>query len=74
MLKGGFYNGSDWYITRVIVSVSMKEEGDGKTLVRDYSAAVTSKPLTIGTFSVAIGSGKFKALGWEIKKAFGRKE
>ena len=51
LFSGKLYNGSDWVVTRVIVSVSAKEEDGTIRWSRDFSEAVTIRPLTTGYLS-----------------------
>lgn len=73
--SGKLYNGSDWTVTRVIVSVSAKEEDGTVRWSRDFSEALTIKPLTSMSFEVTVvGDQGIKEAPWNIKKVFGYKE
>jgi hypothetical protein len=75
LFSGKLYNGSDWTVTRVIVSVSAKEEDGTVRWSRDFSEALTIKPLTTVSFSVTVtGDQRIKEAPWNIKKVFGYKE
>ena len=54
-LEGELYNGSDWVVTRVIINVSVVQKNDGTVLKsRDFSEALTIKPLTVKSFSIKV--------------------
>ncbi len=73
--SGQLYNGSDWIVTRVIVSVSAKDEDGTVRWSRDFSEAVTIRPLTTEYFSITVAGGQgIKEAPWIIKKVFGYKE
>jgi hypothetical protein len=73
--SGKLYNGSDWVVTRVIVSVSAKEEDGTVRWTRDLSEAVTIRPLTTESFSITVeGDQGIKEAPWSLKKVFGYKE
>lgn len=75
LFSGKLYNGSDWVVTRVIVSVSAKEEDGTVRWSRDFSEAVTIRPLTTESFSITVaGEQGIKEAPWNIKKVFGYKE
>jgi hypothetical protein len=75
LFSGKLYNGSDWTVTRVIVSVSAKEEDGTIRWSRDFSEALTIKPLTTESFSVRVaGEQGIKEAPWNIKKVFGYRE
>jgi hypothetical protein len=70
-LYGKFYNGSDWSVSRIVITVS--EEEDTNSWTRDYSKEVEVSPLTTENFTIALdGSNKAKMSNWVIKQAFGR--
>ena len=75
LFSGRLYNGSDWVVTRVIISVTAKE-GDGTVRwSRDFSEAVTIRPLTTESFSITVAGGEgLKEAPWGIKRVFGYKE
>jgi hypothetical protein len=59
----------------VIVSVTAKEEDGTIRWSRDFSQAVTIRPLTTKYFSVTVsGDEQIKEAPWSIKKVFGYKE
>jgi hypothetical protein len=73
--SGKLYNGSDWIITRVIVSICAKEHDGSIRWSRDFSENLTIKPLSTESFSVALsGDEGIKDITWSIKKVFGYKE
>lgn len=75
LFSGKLYNDSDWVVTRVIVSVSAKEEDGTIRWSRDFSEAVTIRPLTTGYLSVTVsGDEGIKEAPWSIKKVFGYKK
>jgi len=59
----------------VIVNVSAKEEDGTVRWSRDFSAAVTIRPLSTGYFSITVTDEQgIKEAPWSIKKVFGYKE
>jgi hypothetical protein len=73
--SGKLYNGSDWTVTRVIVSVDAKQKDGTVRWSRDFSKTVIIKPLSTETFSVdVVGDDGIKEASWGIKKVFGYKE
>lgn len=73
--SGKLYNGSSWTVTRVIFTVTAKDEGGATRWTRDLVENVEIAPLTTGSFSVSItGDQGVKDMSWSIKEAFGRKE
>lgn len=75
LFSGKLYTGSDWVVTRVIVNVSAKEEDGTVRWSRDFSEAVTIRPLTTESFSITVAGGEgIKETPWSMKRVFGYKE
>ena len=75
LFSGRLYNGSDWVVTRVVINVSAKEADDTIRWSRDFSEAVSIRPLSTESFSVIVAGGHgVTNAPWTIKKVFGYKE
>ena len=73
--SGMIYNGSGWTVTKVIFTVTAKEEGGGTRWTRDLVENCEVAPMTTGSFSVSVpGDQGVKDVAWFIKEAFGRKD
>lgn len=72
--SGKLYNGSDWVVTRVVISISAKEADGTVRWSRDFSEAVTVKPLTTEYFWITVGGDAgINDAAWSIKKVLGYK-
>ncbi len=73
--SGMIYNGSGWTVTRVIFTVTAKEESGAVRWTRDLAENCEVAPMTTGSFSVSVpGDQGVKDVVWLIKEASGRKE
>lgn len=75
MFSGRLYNGSDWVVTRVVINVSAREADHTIRWSRDFSEAVTIRPLSTESFSITVaGELGITNAPWTIRKVFGYKE
>lgn len=68
---GKVYNGSDWVVTRVELSVTAKEKDGSERWTRDFSARVRINPLETGRFSVLLVGEIGAELTGGIKEIYG---
>ena len=69
---GRLYNGSNWRVTRIVVTLTAKEKDGSVRWARDYSENVTLPPLTTEDFSIEIiGDEGIGEANWVVKEAFG---
>ena len=79
MLDGRIYNGSNWKITRLILTVAAKYPKSGmaslfsKDWKRDISTNVSIDPLKTSSFSEVITSDDDAICEWFVKEAYGIK-
>jgi hypothetical protein len=71
--EGKLYNGSSWTITRVIFSVTAKEQNGSIRWQRDFSENITVPPLKVQSFSVDMTGNEGAKAEWSIKQVFGYK-
>jgi len=73
--SGKLYNGSEWTVSRAILSVTAKNESGTVLWTRDFSTSLNIKSLTTGSFDVSVaGDYGVKNVDWNIKSVFGYKE
>ena len=70
--SGKLYNGSGWTVSRLVVTITAKEQDDSVRWSRDYSADVRVSPLNTEQFSVTvIGENGIGSTSWAIKEVYG---
>ena len=73
--SGKIYNGSSWTITKIIVTVTAKEENGSTRWTRDFAEDIEIQPLTTGYLSISVtGEQGVKEPAWSIKSVWGYKE
>lgn len=73
--SGKLYNGSGYTVTRVVLSVSAKDEAGKIKWSRDLSTTISIKPLTTSSFFITLTDDYgVKDASWSLKSAFGFQE
>lgn len=72
IFSGKIYNGSNWHITRVVLTVDAQEEDGTSRWKRDFSDDAKVSPLSTGLFKITvIGDSGVKKAPWAIKQIYG---
>ena len=76
VFSGKVYNGSRWTVTKLIVTVTAKEENGDIRWSRDFAEdGLEIRPLTTGSFYISVaGDQGTKESSWSIKGVWGYRE
>jgi hypothetical protein len=75
LFSGKIYNGSSWTVTKIIVTVTAKEENGSTRWTRDFAHDIQIPPLTTASLYITVtGEQGIKEAPWTIKSAWGYKE
>ena len=75
LFSGKIYNGSSWTVTKIIVTVTAKEENGSTRWTRDFAHDIQIQPLTTASLYITVtGEQGIKEAPWAIKSAWGYKE
>jgi hypothetical protein len=70
--SGKIYNGSNWHITRVVITVDAQEEDGTSRWTRDFSDDLKIAPLATDSFYITVtGDSGVKKAPWAIKEVYG---
>jgi hypothetical protein len=69
--EGNLYNGTNYYLRNVVISITAKEKSGKIRWERQFSDDVFIKPLTTGSFQVEVVDAKGANLEWAIQEIKG---
>ena len=75
LFSGKIYNGSSWTVTKIIVTVTAKDENGSTRWTRDFARDIQISPLTTASLYIEVtGEQGIKEAPWTIKNVWGYKE
>ncbi|MDD2721128.1 MAG: hypothetical protein PHH47_07470 [Gallionella sp.] len=71
LFEGNLYNGTNYYLRHIVISITAKEKNGKTRWVRQFADDVFIKPLTTGNFQVQVVDAEGATLEWSLKEVKG---